>query len=163
MTNQERDTLNHFLVEVFNEILKTEELSVSTENYSNLSLREIHILETVCKAIKNGADNSSTAIAAALRITPGTLTTAASLLERKGFLHRKKDENDKRIVRIYATEAGEKAQAKHVEFHKELVDNILSVLDDDEAHILVRGLKKIKTFFHDKYYDNTLVKDGGAI
>ena len=106
MANREYETLNHFLVNVFYEILKAEEQSISSIEFPNLSLREIHLLEKIYLAEKNGSDNSSAAIAAALRITPGTLTTAASLLEKKGYLSRQKDKNDKRIVRLTVTKKG---------------------------------------------------------
>ena len=72
MTSNHQE-VNQFLVQVFNEILKTEELCISNSKFTNLSLREIHIIETVCLANDKGEDNSSMAIAQALQITPGTL------------------------------------------------------------------------------------------
>ncbi len=77
-----RAELNRFLVEVFDEILKTEEESLAG-SFSDLSLRELHLIEEVCRAEDEARDNRATAIAAAQRVTAGTLTTAVSLLERK--------------------------------------------------------------------------------
>ena len=68
MVNWERETLNYFLVNVFHEILKAEEQSISSTEFSNLSLKEIHVLEAVCLASDQGKDNSAAAIASALRI-----------------------------------------------------------------------------------------------
>ncbi len=152
MTNQGKETLNHFLVNVFNKILKTEEQSISSKNYPNLSLREIHILETVCLANDHGEDNRSAAIAAALHVTPGTLTTAVSLLEKKGFLVRTKDKDDKRIVRITATDKGKEAQARHDAFHHEMIDGILATLDEEEARVFTQALVKLGKFFDEKYH-----------
>lgn len=42
-----RAELNRFLVEVFDEILKTEEESLAG-SFSDLSLRELHLIEEVC-------------------------------------------------------------------------------------------------------------------
>lgn len=158
MTLNERDVINHFLVKVFNDILKTEELSISDKTFPNLSLREIHVLEAICEAEEQG-NNNSTSIADALYVTPGTLTTSVTLLEKKGFIKRKKDEKDKRIVRIYTTDIGKEAQAKHVTFHDEMVDAILTELDDDEANVFCRALDKLDHFFYRKYFDRK--KRGG--
>ena len=155
MANREYETLNHFLVNVFYEILKAEEQSISSTEFPNLSLREIHLLEKIYLAEKNGSDNSSAAIAAALRITPGTLTTAASLLEKKGYLSRQKDENDKRIVRLTVTKKGTAAQKQHEEFHHEMVEGILSALNPDEAEAFASALLSLETFFNEKYHNSS--------
>lgn len=148
---EEKKVVNHFLVDVFNEILKTEEYCIASSDF-NLSLKEIHVIEATCKMEDEGADTRSTAIAAALRITPGTLTTAVNLLEKKGYLLRKRDDRDKRIVRIYTTELGRKAQDQHEVFHQEMVEHILGSLTEEEAEVFTRSLKKLAAFFRDKYY-----------
>lgn len=158
MVNWERETLNYFLVNVFHEILKAEEQSISSTEFSNLSLKEIHVLEAVCLASDQGKDNRAAAIASALRITPGTLTTSVSLLEKKGYLIRKKDENDKRVVRIFATEKGLAAQQKHIAFHHEMIDGILDALNQEQAHAFACALEKLQTFFNEKYHNNSQKK-----
>ena len=65
---QHGEVLNRFLVEVFNEILKTEENALA-KAYKDLSLRELHLIEEVCRAADEGRDNRATAIAAAQRVT----------------------------------------------------------------------------------------------
>lgn len=51
--DQHREELNRFLVEVFHDILKTEELALSSER-KELSLRELHLIEEVCRAADQG-------------------------------------------------------------------------------------------------------------
>ena len=121
--DQHREELNRFLVEVFHQVLKTEELALSRAK-GELSLRELHLIEEVCRAADLGLDNRATAIAAAQRVTAGTLTTAVSLLERKGYLERRRDEHDKRVVRILPTEKARQANREHERFHEEMVDYI---------------------------------------
>ena len=87
------EVLNQFLVEVFGQILKAEAACLAGKD---LSLRELHLIDAVCRAVDQGGDNRSTAIAAALGITAGTLTSAVNLLEKKGYLLRRRDERDKR-------------------------------------------------------------------
>lgn len=150
-----RSALNHFLVDVFNEILKTEETLVSNSGFKDLSLREMHVIEAVCNAKGNSENNSAASIAAALRITAGTLTTTVSLLEKKGYLLRQRDEKDKRIVRIFATEDGLSANLTHQKFHEEMVDYVLSALSPEETDLFIRALGSVSSFFKSKYKEKT--------
>ena len=149
--DQHGEALNRFLVEVFNEILKTEENALS-KAYKDLSLRELHLIEEVCRAEDEARDNRATAIAAAQRVTAGTLTTAVSLLERKGYLERRRDERDRRAVRIWPTEKARAADQVHAAFHREMVDEILKTLSDQEAQVLVRALGSLTAFFREAYF-----------
>lgn len=141
--------LNRFLVEVFHEILKTEELALS-KTRGELSLRELHLIEEVCRAADHGLDNRATAIAAAQRVTAGTLTTAVSALERKGYLERRRDGRDRRVVRILPTEKARQASQEHERFHQELVEQILNTLTQEEAQVFVRALGRVAGFFQEK-------------
>ena len=151
-----RAELNRFLVEVFDEILKTEEESLAG-SFSDLSLRELHLIEEVCRAEDEARDNRATAIAAAQRVTAGTLTTAVSLLERKGYLERRRDERDRRAVRIWPTEKARAADQVHAADHppaaspREMVDETQKTLSDQEAQVLVRALGSLTAFFREKY------------
>jgi DNA-binding MarR family transcriptional regulator len=144
-----RPELNNFLVEVFNEILKTEEACVADSGFNDLSLREMHVIEAVC-ALSDRNENSAASVASALRITAGSLTTAVSLLERKGYLTRIRDETDKRIVRIFPTDTGRNADRVHKAFHEEMVDYVLTALSPEEAALFVRSLKSVSEFFKSK-------------
>ena len=143
--------LNYFLVKVFNDVLKTEEGCLSTGEFKDLSIREMHIIESVCRANDNGTDNRASTIAQDQRITAGTLTTAVSLLEKKGYLFRKQDVKDKRVIRIYPTDKGNEATKVHAKFHKDMVDDVMDVLDSEEAVVFIKGLDAIQEFFESKY------------
>ena len=153
--NRYAGELNAFLVEVFNDILKTEELYV-TESCADLSVREMHIIEEVCRAVDEGRDNRSSAIAAAQHVTAGTLTVAVNQLESKGYLERVRDGSDKRSVRLRPTEKGREADRRHADFHRELVEATVSALAPEEAEVLARGLSGIAAFIREKY-----LEDGG--
>ena len=145
------EALNHFFVDVFNEILKTEEVALSGISSSNLSMTEIHVIESVCKAEDSNTACKASDIAQDLRITAGTLTTAVSILEKKGYLTRQRNESDKRIVNIRSTELGREVNAIHAQFHKEMIDDVLDVLTEEEIIVLLRALGSISTFFRAKY------------
>lgn len=144
------DDLNYFLVKVFNEILRTEEASLRIGEFKNLSIREMHVIEAVCTANENGEDNRATDIARALRISAGTLTTTVALLEKKGYLKRKRDSQDKRIIRLNTTDKGIKANQFHQNFHKQMVSNVIDTLKSGEVEILIKGLSRLKEFFDSK-------------
>lgn len=148
--NAHGETLNRFLVEVFNEILKTEEQALTGE-WPDLTVREFHLIEEVCRAVDEERDNRATAIAAAQRVTAGTLTTAVNLLERKGYLERRRDGNDRRAVRIHPTEKGRQANEAHKSFHREMVEDVLSILNEEECQVFLRALSGVSTFFRKKY------------
>ena len=148
MYDNNRGAINAFLVDVFNTILKAEEYAISRK-YPKLSVKEVHLIEAVCNL--QDADNRATAVAAKLRITPGTLTTAVSFLEKKGYIMRRRDNNDRRVVRIYPTDAALEVYKYHEEFHKEMVDSLLDDLTEEEARMFTKGLKHVTKFFKEKY------------
>lgn len=148
--NAQGETINRFLVEVFHEILKTEERALEAQR-PDLSVREFHLIEEVCQAVDQGRDNRATAIAAAQRVTAGTLTTAVNALEKKGYLERRRDCEDRRAVRIYPTEKGWQANELHTEFHKEMVEDVLCALNEEESQIFIRALSSVTEFFRQKY------------
>nr|MDD6336413.1 MarR family transcriptional regulator [bacterium] len=143
-----QQAINDFLVSVFNEILRTEEHSLSTGGFDNVSVKEMHVIEAVVNA--QGSDNRATAIAHTLGVTAGTLTTAVNLLEKKGYLSRLRDDRDKRVVRILATGRGMQAYACHAAFHQEMVEDVLRVLSEEEVPVFLRALSGISSFFRAK-------------
>ena len=93
------DILNKLLVQLFNDILQIEEKSLKNTQFTDLSITEIHTIEAI------GLDRSRTMgeIAHDLRITVGTLTTAITKLIKKGYVERKRIEEDRRVVLVNLT------------------------------------------------------------
>lgn len=140
--------MNQFLVEVFHEVLRREDAAISSGGFPNLSSREIHVIEVVCRAQERGeSENSSAEIARSLGVTAGTLSAAVKVLERKGYLYRRRDDRDKRIVRLMATEEGREANRFHEEFHQKMIKAVLEVLTPEEAAVFVKSLEAIAGFF----------------
>ena len=141
-----REGINRFLVEVFHVILRAEAKEVAS-HFRDLSLRELHVIEEVCRAEEMGHDNRATAIARAQGITAGSLTTSVALLEKKGYLLRRRDDGDRRVVHILPTEKGRKANARHAAFHEQMVDYILQALTKEQADIFMDALGAVAEFF----------------
>lgn len=153
-----KSIMRSFLIDVFNEILKDEE-RVVTKPFKNLSIREVHVIEAVCAANEKCGDNSATAIANALDVTRGTITTAVTGLERKGYLLRQRDAKDKRIVRIFPTDLGKKVQAYHREYHKRMVNDVMYILNEEETAVLIKALGSLATFFKAKRTNHEITAD----
>ena len=141
-----KEEMNNFLGRLFNNILKIEEDALKKDEFRDLSVKEMHILEAIGQT-----DNSSqimlTKIARGLSITPGTLTVAINALERKGYLDRCKSVADGRVVEVKLTPKGVSANVWHAKFHAALVDTISDNLAEDELESFTLGLKKITTYF----------------
>ena len=78
MTRQE-ELINAFLVDVFNNVLHMEEASLAKSGCKNLSVSEMHVLETVQRG---AGEETMSELAARLRVTASTLTVAVKTLEQ---------------------------------------------------------------------------------
>ena len=142
---QGRENLNRFLAELFDRFQRAEAGFLSG---ADLSPQEARLLETVCRAVDGGLDNRSAAIAAARQVTAGTLTSAVKLLEKKGYLTRRRDERDRRVVRLLPTELGRRASERYTAFRKKLTESAIACLTEDEAAGLIRTVDKLSRALH---------------
>lgn len=145
--NGKAEVINRLLVDLFNNIQQIEEKSLNHDEISDLSITEIHTIE----AIGINTESTMSEIAQKLKITSGTLTTCVNKLIKKGYVERKRIEEDRRVVLIKLTEKGKTAYNYHKKFHDELVNNTVESLEEDEKEILISSLDRIKTFFLDRY------------
>jgi len=82
-------------------------------------------------------------LAQALNITPPTATNTLQRMERNGWIRRRRDKTDQRIVRVYLTE---KARELHEEVRntfRELDRELTAVLSKNERNNLVASLLKV--------------------
>lgn len=136
--------INHFLVNVFNDVLHLEEDSIAKGPYKNLSVSEMHVLE----AVQNGGGSETMSeLAARLRVTASTLTVAVKTLEQKGFLLRLREAADKRKVTVRLTEKAEGALACHAAFHEQLIAQVSARLNEEQMEGLAAMLSTLHSFF----------------
>ncbi|MEW8955560.1 MarR family winged helix-turn-helix transcriptional regulator [Clostridium sp.] len=141
------NVLNELLVDLFNDILKIEQNALQEGHFKDLSVTEIHTIE----AIGMYEGRSMSEVADKLNITVGTLTTAINKLIKKGYVDRKRLEEDKRVVLIELTKQGKLAYRIHEKFHKDMIRETISGLSEEEEHILINSLEKLSKFFKEKY------------
>ena len=145
--NKSTVIINELLVELFNDILQIEEYSLKNGPISDLSITEIHTIE----AIGMYDQKHMSEIAQALKITVGTLTTAINKLIKKGYVERKRIEEDRRVVLISLTKKGKLAYRLHEKFHKDMVNTAIDGLSEEQEEVLIYSLTELNTFFRKKY------------
>ena len=139
--------LNELLVQLFNDILQIEEKSLKNGPLSDLSVTELHTIE----AIGMYKERTMTEVAQDFKITVGTLTTAINKLIKKGYVDRKRIEEDRRVVLIHLTKKGKLAYRIHEKFHNDMINETISGLREDEEEILISSLERLNVFFKEKY------------
>ena len=140
------------LVSIFEKVLVAEEKSLQKGYFSNLSLAEMHTLD----AIGPYEARTMTETAQILGITVGTLTVSVDRLVKKGFVERRRDEEDRRVVRISLTRDGKLAARMHGKFHKVLAKHILEPYTDEEQELLLSLVKEVDEYLNTQVarYDN---------
>ena len=86
-----------------------------------------------------------------LKITVGTLTTAVNKLIKKGYLERRRIEEDRRVVLICTTKRGKLAYRLHEKFHNDMINETIKGLTDEQENILISALEGVNLFFKEKY------------
>lgn len=142
---QQQQTINGFLVDVFNDVLRLEERSLRKER-TGLSLTELHVLETV-QRVSEERGGTMADVAAALGVTSGTLTIAVKTLEQKGYVRRERDDADRRRVIVRLTDKALPALRRHAEFHRALVTGATERLTDEELRAFTKALGSLRSFF----------------
>ena len=139
--------IDQVLVHLFNDLLRIEERALA-KHCGGLSMREIHIIEAVCRAQEE--DNTMTVLAATLRITVGSLTVAVNTLERKGYLVRRRSQTDKRRIHVLPTPGALEVEKHHREFHRRMVEAVTQAIPADQLDVLIEGLRGINDYFYNQ-------------
>jgi len=137
--------LNDLLVETFWDILKVEEQMLHSGSSGELSLSELHVIESIGKAGKGGRTISEVALD--LGLTLPSVTVQINKLQKKGYVEKHKDETDGRVVFAKLTELGHKMDAVHSYFHRQMVLAVAEGMDEQEKEVLIQGITKLRNFF----------------
>lgn len=137
--------LNNLLVDTFKHILKVEEESIKRSEKLNLTISEMHLIESVGKGEGKGRKISE--LAEDLCITLPSVTVAINKLVKKGYVEKVPSTTDKRVVYVVLTELGEKTQAVHRYFHESMVRSVTEELTEEEKDAMYKGIEKLNTFF----------------
>ncbi|MEO2522410.1 MarR family winged helix-turn-helix transcriptional regulator [Enterococcus faecalis] len=139
------ETVNDYLVSVFNDILTIEESELKKSQFNDLSITEMHTIEAIGMYKKK----TSSEVAKELSITVGTLTVAINNLVKKGYVERLRSEDDRRVVKLGLTKKGKLLFRVHQHFHREMVKNSLKGMEQEEEQALLRALKNLHDFLQE--------------
>ena len=141
------------LVSVYNKILSVEEDFLQKGLGAGLTIREMHMIEYIGKAGKEGRTLSETADF--LEVARPSVTVAVKKLALKGFLIKSDCALDGRAVRVTLTREGRKVYMHHMRFHTLMVRELESGFCEDEKRILVRAISKLDSFFEKSMTPNS--------
>lgn len=139
------NTINEYLVTIFNRVQTIEETSLKSSQFSDVSLKEMHTIDIIGK--KSQVTPSD--IASDLMLTLGTITTSLNRLEKKGYIIRNRSSKDRRVVHLALTKKGRLLYRLHNEFHKSMVKKIIGDMNDMEMEALLKGLISLHQFLEE--------------
>lgn len=143
---QEKQQLNSALVQLFNHILRQEELALSRGAYQNLSVSEMHLLDAAQTRPEDGPLTMKV-LAGRVGVSAGSLTVAVKALEQKGYLYREKNPADRRQVLVQLTDSGRGACRAHQLFHASMVTELTCRLSAQQLSALCAALAVLDEFF----------------
>lgn len=139
--------LNELLVRAYRSIEIIEEASLQKIKNMNLTINEIHLLETVGPPAKTKLGKTVSEVSDSLGITVPSGTLAINKLVKKGYLEKTKSDTDGRVVYVTLTRAGQKAEHAHRYFHRKMVRSIAEDMTEEEKQVLLMGIQKMNQFF----------------
>lgn len=144
--DEKNKVINDLFVTIFNDILQIEENTLKSGPLSDLSVTELHTIE----AIGMYKPRTMSEVAQDLKITVGTLTTAINKLIKKGYVERRRIEEDRRVVLICTTKKGKLAYRLHEKFHNDMIRETIDGLTEEQEDVLVNALSRLNEFFKKK-------------
>lgn len=137
--------INAHLVMIFNEILLIEEEALAKSDFSDISIKEMHTLERIGLSGKTRASD----LAKALKLTQGTVSVTLQNLVDKGYILRERLESDRRVIALKLTKKGKLLYRLHHLFHMKMIEGTLEGMSEEEAEVLLRGLKNLCDFLEE--------------
>lgn len=107
----------------------------------NLSITEFSVLEVLYYKGKQNIHQISQKVL----ISSGSMTYVIDKLEQKGFLERSACPDDRRVIHVSLTDAGNELMGKIMPEHQEIVDDMFSSLNTEETELLVTLLDKVRS------------------
>lgn len=112
--------------------------------YNQLEEYELHPGQVaVMKALDKKEGMSQRELADWLHIKPPTVAVSIKRMEKKGFLERKPDSQDQRIMRIYLTPHGKEINKELQELLKRNEEELLNGFEEGEIYLLQRFFKQM--------------------
>ena len=140
--NNDYEKINKGLIKVYSGILWIEENELRKSTFNDLTIKEMHAID----AITMYNHQTISQVGEKLHLTPGTMTSMADRLIRKGYVERIRDKDDRRIVRLRLTKRGRVLYRAHRAFHNMMVERFLKGMNDEEMKVVKKALQNLEDF-----------------
>ena len=139
---QDQNYINNALVDVYDNIMRFEEQQIRGSRFRDINARERHIVH----AIGLHDHKTTSQVAREFRMSKGTLTAHLNNLERKGYIERHRNPDDRRVINLGLTSKGRLLYRVHDAFHRRLVNSFLAGMDDDDRQLIKQALMNLEEF-----------------
>lgn len=130
--------LNRYMLELFGEVSRMEEMAVAGGGFRNLTVTELHVVHTVCEMEACAERCTSARVAKKLHMKPEYAAAMVLKLEQKGYLTRRRGE--KQQAYLASTALGKKAYQCHLDFHRQMSDQVLDTMTEEEGVVFLRAM-----------------------
>lgn len=147
------ETENNLLIvdelfrKLFDKYYKLESKKFFSEALDDLTVIEINTI----LVIGHGQDKKMSEIANTLGVTFGTPTVTIDRLIKKGYVVRRRDEEDRRQVFISLSQTGINVFESILAIRNVIAEKIFGVLDSDERKALINILSTLNSHFDDMF------------
>ena len=76
------------------------------------------------------------------------ITTLIQRLKRDGFVYARRDRRDRRIINVYLTDKGRKTLKEAVSVSQEIINQVMSSIDEDNALLLEKLVRVLRQNSH---------------
>ena len=142
MKNASHELLNQMLVETFNQILVLQETFINQHAELSVTMNEVHLIE----AIERFGSPTMAQVSQYMLVTPGTLSTSIKRLEKKGYVTRRQNTDDRRVYHLSITAQASRVLAIHQDFHQRMIEGILNHPEVDLQSVF-HTIKVLLEFF----------------
>ncbi|APR07922.1 DNA-binding transcriptional repressor MarR [Lentilactobacillus parabuchneri] len=134
--------INDSLINVYDSIMRIEESELRKSRFKDITAKEVHLVHTI-----GLHDRKTTSqVARILKLSKGTLTANLNTLERKGYVMRIANQEDRRIINLGLTSKGRLLYRAHDAFHRLLVERFLKGFDDDDIRLIKQAMINLEDF-----------------
>jgi len=133
------EKLSKLVDSIGNWLYKTEIDEIKKSSIVELTYSELHTL----KAIEELGEAKLYEIAEKVGVSKASMSVTIDNLEKKSFITRNKDKNDRRAIIIKLSDKGINANREHEKLHYKMAEAILSKLDRSQQNIIVKAFEKL--------------------
>lgn len=133
------EKLVKIIAKMSREIVQMEEAAKEQFNFKELTLIQMHYLETINQLL----NPNLTELASEMNLTKPTVKVAVDKLIEKDLIYRVQSDEDRRSAHLHLTEKGKLINQMHDYAHRRLAELMIKNLEGTEQSQLVALLEKV--------------------